>query len=489
MTFIAGIAMLILLATGFSERERDGEGSSRPHRKKPERDVQNLTAEPRINKIKLTWDLNDDENVDHIEIFGKYFNDQHFWRYDGFHRFTRSVELYTDPLAQVTLRVVLVAKDGSHSPGKEVTATALDKHVVFDEVEGRKLLIYLPEGYHQEHVRYPVIYMHDGQNLFSERLAYIWEWKVDEVLERLVTDKKVRKCVVVGIYNSSKRAEEYTPFADKRFGGGKAREFSEFVVEKIVPYVESRYRVSTNREDRAVMGSSFGGILSLWMGYTYPQVFSMVAAISPSLWVADGAMLKYVEDAPKLDIRIWMDQGTGEWSDFTRNMVEILINKGYRYGRELIYYEAKDAKHDEVAWSQRIECPFIMFKGKAPQKMDHWRVDIDHGRQYALGELRTVVNPVAHFNNGIWHSLYSSARYCLHGKTEAVIDHTGRIEFNGARQVTVKVDYEGHEKTITVKNPTPPPEPKKAKSEKEEKKSTDPHHDSVKKNHVKKERA
>jgi predicted alpha/beta superfamily hydrolase len=428
------------------------------------REVYNLRVVEKVGRVKLSWELND-QLVDHIEIWGKYLNDRHYWRYDGFHRMTRSVELHLDPLARVELNVQLVFRGGARSRGRVVQATARHSNVVFDDVEGRTLLIYLPEGYHEETREYPVIYMHDGQNLFSPRLAYIEEWRIDRAVERLVKEGKFEKTIVVGIYNSSKRAEEYTPFADKRFGGGKAREFTRFVVEKIMPYVETKYRISSKKEDRAVMGSSFGGILSLWMGYTYPHVFSVVGAISPSLWIADGAMLRELEDQPKKDIKIWIDQGTGEWSDFTRNAVSILINKGYKYGTELAYYEVKDAVHHERAWSERIDCPFILFKGKPSSQLLKMRLDVQQFRQFSVGPNQFVINPIGFFDNGMWYSLYASASFSIEGKSPAVIDETGVLQFNNAPEAKVIVRHSGKEESVLVRNPDykPPAKPKREK--------------------------
>lgn len=422
--------------------------------KKKELEVKCLKAEPRVGKVKLSWEL-DDANVDHIEISGRYKNEEHFWRVGGFHRVTRSVELDVEPLATINFKIQLVFKDGTRSVGRTIKATALHKNVVFDQVNGRKLLIYLPDGYHNENKKYPVIYMHDGQNLFSDRLAFLWEWRVDEALDQLISQGKMPKTVVVGIYNSSKRSEEYTPFADRRFGGGKAREFSEFVVNEIIPYVEGKYRVSDKREDRAVMGSSFGGILSLWMAYTYPEIFSMAAAISPSLWIADGQMLLELEKQPKKDLKIWIDQGTGEYSDFTRNAVNILLKKGYEYERDLLYYEVKGAPHNEIAWSERIECPFLFFKGKPASRLEKVKLDVVSVRQFAVGPTRLVVNPVAYFDNGLRYSLYTKAEYSIGEKSKATIDKTGVLQFNGARYAYVIVKYKDFEESIVIKNPAP----------------------------------
>jgi hypothetical protein len=226
------------------------------------------------------------------------------------------------------------------------------------------------------------------------------------------------------------------------------------------------------------MGSSFGGILSLWMGYTYPEFFSMVGASSPSLWIADGAMLEDLKNQPTRDIKIWIDQGTGEWSTFTRNAVNILLQKGYRYGQELVYYEVKGAPHSEVAWAARVDCPFILFKGKPSSKCIDMRLDVQLVRMFNVGPAEIVINPIGIFDNGIWYSLYTNAVYSIQGnaqeepdkpctkaptelsspqqpKITATIDSTGVLQFNEDRVATVIVKYGDLTRTVTVENPNP----------------------------------
>ncbi|MBI2266162.1 MAG: alpha/beta hydrolase [Armatimonadetes bacterium] len=485
--------------------EPAGVTPERPEKElEPEREVTNVRVEQKVGKIRLDWDL-DAPGVSHIELLGKYRKDPHFWKIEGYARSVRAVDLELLPLAPIEIVIHLVFRDGAWSKGKSIKTHALHKNVIEDEVEGRTIHVYLPDGYGEEETQYPVIYMHDGQNLFCEKLAFVEHWEIDKAVERLVGEKKMGKVVVVGIFNSSRRAEEYTPFADRRFSGGQARDFSQFIVEKIIPHVETRYRVSRLRKDRAVMGSSFGGILSLWMGYAYPDVFSMVGAISPSLWIADGAMLEELELQPKRDIKIWIDQGTREWSTFTRNTVNILLQKGYKYGEELIYYEVKDAPHNEVAWAARIDNPFILFNGKPATRCVDMRLDVQFIRIFDVGPVEVVINPIGIFDNGTWYSLYTTAEYSMStpdqhislplppgpppigkdtrypasatglAKTSAAprkespapkelrvtatIDCTGVLQFNEDRIATVVVKYGNLLRKITVQNPNPPPEP------------------------------
>jgi hypothetical protein len=136
-----------------------------------------------------------------------------------------------------------------------------------------------------------------------------------------------------------------------------------------------------------------------------------------------------------------------------------------------------------VAWAQRVECPFILFKGKPRLKCSDMKIDIHILQKYAIGDIEVVVNPIGRYDNGIWYSLYTSAEYSLEplpgsdGKNAAPItasiDRTGVISFNADRQVMVKVKYRDLVKTVKVSNPNPPPPPKlKPDPEKKEKVKT-----------------
>lgn len=149
----------------------------------------------------------------------------------------------------------------------------------------RDIAVYLPPGYGSTRsVRYPVLYMHDGQNLFDAASAFGGvEWGVDETAERLIAAGRIAPLIVVGICNTPDRLLEYTPVADVRHGGGGAESYGRFLIEELKPAIDSTYRTLPDREHTGVAGSSLGGLVSLHLGIAYPEVFSRLGVVSPAV--------------------------------------------------------------------------------------------------------------------------------------------------------------------------------------------------------------
>ncbi|MGI9066888.1 MAG: alpha/beta hydrolase [Pyrinomonadaceae bacterium] len=239
----------------------------------------------------------------------------------------------------------------------------------------RDVVIYLPPGYElNKNKRYAVLYLHDGQNLFDGATSFIpgKEWRVDETAQSLISAGKIEPLIIVGIYNAGKdRIDEYTPAADEKYKmGGKADLYGRMLVEELKPFIDSTYRTRKDAEHTGVGGSSLGGILSLYLGLKYPQVFGRVAAVSPSVWFANKQIVHYAEALKKkAKTRIWLDMGTKEGrnpedakqavSD-ARLLKETLRKKGWKPGNDLSYFEAEGAEHNETAWAARVE-PILQF--------------------------------------------------------------------------------------------------------------------------------
>jgi alpha-glucosidase len=149
--------------------------------------------------------------------------------------------------------------------------------------EKRKLWIYLPKNYTETTEKYPVLYMHDAQNLFASKLSFAGEWEVDETLDSLFA-----KVIVVGIeHGNQKRLEELTPYPHEKYGGGKADGYLKFVVEKVIPHINQNYRTKTDAANTWMTGSSLGGLVSFYAALQYPEIFGKVGVFSPSFWFSD----------------------------------------------------------------------------------------------------------------------------------------------------------------------------------------------------------
>src|SRR5947209_8068748 len=150
----------------------------------------------------------------------------------------------------------------------------------------RPITIYLPPGYERGEARYPVLYMHDGQNLFEPERAFIpgQHWRLDEAADAAINARAAEPMILVGVdHGGPARIDEYTPTRDEsRQAGGKAAEYAQMLIEELKPLIDSRYR--THPDDTTTGGSSLGGLVSLYLGLTHPKVFRKVGAMSPSVW-------------------------------------------------------------------------------------------------------------------------------------------------------------------------------------------------------------
>ena len=161
----------------------------------------------------------------------------------------------------------------------------------------RDIIVYLPPGYDESReARYPVLYMHDGQNLFDAATAFLGnEWGLDETAERLIAAAEMQPLIIVGVYNTgNERVAEYTPIKDKRGRGGRARAYGKLLVKELKPLIDSEFRTLPDTANTALGGSSLGGLVSLYFGLEHPEVFGKLMVMSPSVWWANGAILREV---------------------------------------------------------------------------------------------------------------------------------------------------------------------------------------------------
>ncbi|MGV3526050.1 MAG: alpha/beta hydrolase [Candidatus Sericytochromatia bacterium] len=231
----------------------------------------------------------------------------------------------------------------------------------------RTVIVYLPPSYarHTQR-RYPVLYMHDGNNLFDPATGFMGrEWRLDETLERLFDRQELAEMIVVGIYNTPARFEEYTCHPHNYGGiscGGRGHDYARFVVEELKPWIDSHYRTLKAAPYTAMMGSSLGAVISFYTALVYPDVFSRVGLMSPTVYWAGHQMLQDVVHFPR-GLRLWVDIGSEEGSDphseetveSTQALVMALEQIGYRQPDNLGFYIDWLVGHDEWAWANRSD--------------------------------------------------------------------------------------------------------------------------------------
>lgn len=229
----------------------------------------------------------------------------------------------------------------------------------------RRIWVYLPPNYNTANASFPVIYMHDGQNLFDSKTAYSVEWNVDETLNRLFRDKNM-SFIVVGIDNGGdSRLDEYSPFKNEEYGGGEGDAYLEFIVNNLKPYIDKNYKTLKDKNNTAIIGSSMGGLISHYAALNYPEVFGKAAIFSPSFWFASTEIIEHAKtNAQKINSKLYYLAGAKE-GDVKENeissmvtemnqMVELLKANGIS-PKNIQSKIVSDGEHNEKFWSEEFE--------------------------------------------------------------------------------------------------------------------------------------
>lgn len=243
--------------------------------------------------------------------------------------------------------------------GKQHTVAGMVKRLpelYSPELDNRRdILVYLPPSYEAGTRAYPVLYMQDGQNLFDRATSFAEEWGIDATLEE--ASGAGIEVIVVAIPNTGSRCDEYSPFIDRKQGGGLGDHYLNFLLDTLKPIIDGAFRTLPDRVNTGIMGSSMGGLISLYAFFRHPEAFGFVGAMSPALWFAERAIFPYLTLAPFVPGRVYLDVGTLEGSvellDVAK-MRELLVAKGYRRGRELLVVVEKGGRHNEQAWGRRF---------------------------------------------------------------------------------------------------------------------------------------
>ncbi len=237
----------------------------------------------------------------------------------------------------------------------------------------RDVLVYLPPGYSRfSRKNYPVLYLHDGQNIFDAATAFGGvEWGADETADRLIAKKLVEPLIIVAVANKGEeRIHEYAPTRGviddkgkrKKRSRGWARLYAQFLIEELKPFIDRKYRTKPGAEFTGLGGSSLGGLVTLFIGLLFPHVYSRLMAMSPSVWWDDFMINRLVESLEqKPSVKIWLDTGTAEpgWEN-ARELRNRLVEKGWTLFGDLQYLEAEGAGHSESSWAARFD-PALRF--------------------------------------------------------------------------------------------------------------------------------
>lgn len=298
-------------------------------------------------------------------------NGEHLWNAKTFGQAQRDVEFYfTDALgtgrdpatgSYLTLLDAVFVQDGqlfNYVPPPSVglpTQTNLSMFSpTLNETRGYRVL--RPRGYSQNPTRrYPVLYMHDGQNVFD--MGPFGTWNADETAAQLIRSGQMRELIIVGVDNTSNRIPNYLPPDDSYQGQpGKADLYAQFLINELKPVIDANYRTLADRANTSTIGSSLGGLVSLYLGWDYTSTFSHIGAMSGSWQFANFP--NRVRSGPKRDIRLYMDSGdSGTSQDNAWPCLDLrdgISRLGYALEDDLKHTIGYGQQHNEAAWAARL---------------------------------------------------------------------------------------------------------------------------------------
>ena len=223
----------------------------------------------------------------------------------------------------------------------------------------KKIWVYLPKDYKTSSKKYPVIYMHDAQNLFDATTSYVGEWNVDETLDSINA-----KVIVIGIeHGGDKRMDELTPFPHAKYGGGKADNYLDFIVNTLKPKIDATYRTKSDTKNTAIFGSSLGGLVSFYAAVKYPSVFGKVGCFSPSFWFGRNEMKALMAETKDFETKVYFLCGDNEGdADVIPDMktVEHWVNtkrcECKKLNKEVI---VKGGQHNEKLWREHFKKAYL----------------------------------------------------------------------------------------------------------------------------------
>ena len=270
----------------------------------------------------------------------------------------------------VFISVFILHFSGLHAQEKVSTKASnvsiLEKEFEVKSLEvSHKIWVYLPPNYENSSKKFPVIYMHDAQNLFDNATSYAGEWGIDETLNNLF--KKTGKgFIVVGIENSGdQRIDEYTPFKNEKYGGGKGDFYIDFLVKELKPYIDTNFRTKPDAKNTAIIGSSLGGLISFYGGLKYPKVFGKIGAFSTSFWFSDEIYSFAKENGNHKNLKIYFLVGEKEGEEMVRDtekMIKALSETGFP-SKNMKLKIVPEGKHNEAFWkSEFLETLNFLFK-------------------------------------------------------------------------------------------------------------------------------
>lgn len=227
----------------------------------------------------------------------------------------------------------------------------------------RRIWIYIPPDYQSSRKKYPVIYMHDGQNLFDDSTSFAGEWEIDETLDRIYGESG-KSAIVVGIDNGGeKRMDELSPFKNEKYGGGNGENYMRFIVETLKPYIDGNFRTRPGRKHTILGGSSLGALISVYGAVQHPETFGKVLAFSNAFWFNESGLENFIKGSNQnlSSQKYYFVQGKNESADMqaqTQRIIDALRFKKVK-PKNIYNRSDEDGKHNEMYWRREFPAAFL----------------------------------------------------------------------------------------------------------------------------------
>ena len=321
----------------------------------------------------------------------------------------------------------------------------------------RNIKIYLPPSYNRDLDKYyPVLYTHDGQNVFAGEKSYSGEsWDLHKTSDYLIRSGLIEEIIIVAIDNmKEERLSEYA-YEDGNYKGkkvkAKAHFYEKFITKELMPVIEEEFRVKKGAGNTALMGSSMGGLVTFNIGLKRADLFGKLAVMSPSFWWGKSSPLQKLKqyDYSSVKTKIWLDTGDseGKFITFSDKVIDKILEIKKQKAIELFYYLAPGGIHSEKAWAERVYCTLIHFYGRIGKKK---KIKLFVKEQIKVSDKALKINPVMYFDSTFKMTVLEG-KYKSSNPEILKVDQKGNLKAKKAGIAKIKFSAYGLKTAKTIK--------------------------------------